>query len=378
MPMRDSYPECSGQEPDDLKTRSAPRIRLLVVDDEPSILELLKTALEAIGRYDVHLAQGPVEALRILDAAPTLFDAILLDIQMPQMTGIELCSVIRKRPGHDHIPILMLTAMSEREYLGDAFKAGASDYIAKPFDFLDLRMRISRSRQLERHRNRLDAELRALSGTPDRDRQNVPHSLEHRIRLNGVDRVIEPNAFETYVTLASRRKSGSLLAKAIKIQDAKRLFESMSDVEFLSVLEEVSKALSVTTKDGQALISYRGNGIFLCVSSKREGMDYASLNNALRKNRLLNDIASTSGLAVSVVIGAEVALDQAPEGQALFALNAAIEEVERSDPQTDSWSTYAQWKRWKQSRHKETAHIERRAYETLLQDFLLEQKRSTH
>ena len=193
-----------------------------------------------------------------------------------------------------------------------------------------------------------------------------------------MDRVIEPNAFETYVTLASRQKGEPLLAKAIKLQDAKRLFDSMTDVEFLSVLEEVSKALSETTKEGKDLISYRGNGIFLCVSSKRESMDYATLHNSLRKNRFLNEIGSASGVAVSVVIGPDVILDRAPKGQALFALNAAIEEVERSDLETDSWSTYAQWKRWKQSRHKETAHIERRAYETLLQDFLLEQKRSTH
>lgn len=362
--------------PDDPENSAARGMHILVVDDEPSILVLLKTALEAIGRFNVHQAQGPIEALQILDTAQRPFELILLDVQMPCMTGVELCSAIRKRPEYGNIPILMLTAMSERDYLGAAFEAGANDYIAKPFEFVELQMRIGRALQLKHSRNRLDQERRLSSEGPAKNQRHLQIGLEHKTRLNGVERVVGANAFETYVKLASQHTNTLLVAQAVKIQHFDRLFESLSQEELHSLLQEIALILSETNKHDGGLISYRGSGIFLCVSTKHQTMDCGVLHKSLCRSELLRDIASSSGVTVRVVVGSEAALDRAPKGQAIFALNAAIEEVERSDPQASNWSTYAQWKRCKKTRQQETAHFERRGYEALLQDFLIEQKRS--
>jgi CheY-like chemotaxis protein len=70
-------------------------MRLLIVDDEPSILELLGVALKALGTYKVKTATSAKQALQMIEGKPREFDAFLLDIQMPEMNGIDLCAEIR-------------------------------------------------------------------------------------------------------------------------------------------------------------------------------------------------------------------------------------------------------------------------------------------
>ena len=123
--------------------RNAPKMRVLAVDDDQSILALLQTALSALGQFEVSIADSGEEALRQIERAEKPFDCFLLDIQMPNMNGIELCRAIRARRAHHKTPILMLTAMSERKYIDESFVAGATDYVTKPFDFFELRSRLS-------------------------------------------------------------------------------------------------------------------------------------------------------------------------------------------------------------------------------------------
>ncbi|MEM7321242.1 MAG: response regulator, partial [Pseudomonadota bacterium] len=70
-------------------------LRVLVVDDEPSILELLKTALATFDNYEVSIANSAANALKQITSGDQPFDCLLLDIQMPEMTGIELLREIR-------------------------------------------------------------------------------------------------------------------------------------------------------------------------------------------------------------------------------------------------------------------------------------------
>jgi CheY-like chemotaxis protein len=104
----------------------AGKMRVLVVDDEPGILELLKTALGALGAYEVSIASSGMDALRIIDTAERPFDCLLLDIQMPKMNGITLCREVRQIPLYQDTPIIMLTAMSEKKYVDQAFTSGTA------------------------------------------------------------------------------------------------------------------------------------------------------------------------------------------------------------------------------------------------------------
>jgi two-component system response regulator MprA len=113
-------------------------MRVLVVDDEPSVREVLERILKVEG-FDVVTAADGREAVRCQAASPA--DAVLLDVLMPGLDGLEVCR--RMRDGGDRTPVLMLTA---REGVGDrvaGLEAGADDYLPKPFALEELLARLN-------------------------------------------------------------------------------------------------------------------------------------------------------------------------------------------------------------------------------------------
>jgi two-component system, OmpR family, response regulator MprA len=110
---------------------------VLVVDDEPAVRQALARAF-ALERYQVSLAGDGREALELLEATP--YDAIILDVSMPQMSGIELCR--RLREAGDHTPTLMLTARDAVDDRVAGLDAGADDYLVKPFALRELMARV--------------------------------------------------------------------------------------------------------------------------------------------------------------------------------------------------------------------------------------------
>ena len=109
--------------------------RILIVDDEPILTELLSTHLQDHG-YTVSVANSSNEAMEKLNTKPNL---ILLDINMPGMNGLELCKVIRN---HMVCPILFLTARITEQDKVNGLRAGGDDYITKPFSLQELIARI--------------------------------------------------------------------------------------------------------------------------------------------------------------------------------------------------------------------------------------------
>ena len=102
---------------------------ILLVDDEPMMLDLLSLYLSPLG-YNCIKKESAFDAIAYLESDNTV-DLILLDIMMPEMDGLEACQVIRKKWD---IPIIMLTAMSEKADIVMGLNVGADDYISKPFD----------------------------------------------------------------------------------------------------------------------------------------------------------------------------------------------------------------------------------------------------
>jgi two-component system, OmpR family, response regulator MprA len=103
-------------------------MRLLVVDDDPSVREALALVLDLHG-FDVATAADGREAIRTLSLAPP--DAVILDVLMPGLDGLEVCR--RMRATGDRTPVLMLTARTEVSERVAGLEAGADDYLAKPF-----------------------------------------------------------------------------------------------------------------------------------------------------------------------------------------------------------------------------------------------------
>jgi two-component system response regulator MprA len=112
-------------------------MKILVVDDEPAVRTALQRAL-ALERYDVELAADGAEALDRLAASPP--DAIVLDVAMPRVDGLEVCR--RLRAAGDRTPVLMLTARDAVDDRVEGLDAGADDYLVKPFALRELRARL--------------------------------------------------------------------------------------------------------------------------------------------------------------------------------------------------------------------------------------------
>ena len=115
------------------------KLRMLIVEDEEALLELLKFNFTKEG-YKIDTATDGETALeKILYRSP---DIIILDWMLPELSGIELCRRIRKHKEHKNIPIIMLTAKGEEEDKLRGLETGADDYITKPFSVNELVARV--------------------------------------------------------------------------------------------------------------------------------------------------------------------------------------------------------------------------------------------
>lgn len=115
--------------------------KILVVDDEPNTLRLLGYALQSEG-FEVITAQTGAQCLdQVADQEP---DLVILDVMMPDMSGIETCQQIREMPGRSTLPIIMLSARAQTPDKVAGLRAGADEYVTKPFEIEEVVVRVER------------------------------------------------------------------------------------------------------------------------------------------------------------------------------------------------------------------------------------------
>jgi two-component system, OmpR family, response regulator MprA len=112
-------------------------MRLLVVDDDRALRDVLRRALSLAG-YEIRLAESGAEALAAV--AGSVPDAVVLDIGLPDIDGLEVCRLLRREG--NRVPVLMLTARDAVSDRIDGLDAGADDYLVKPFDIDELKARL--------------------------------------------------------------------------------------------------------------------------------------------------------------------------------------------------------------------------------------------
>lgn len=134
--------------------------RILIVDDEPINRELLQEMLRALG----HETEGAGDGIEALNKLALGFDLVLLDGMMPRLDGFEVARRIRLQSHYPDVPIIMVTALNTREDRLRAVESGANDFIAKPIDRTELRVRTSSMLQMKeaqdiikRHSTELEA-----------------------------------------------------------------------------------------------------------------------------------------------------------------------------------------------------------------------------
>jgi len=135
-----------------------PQSTVLIVDDHARARETLE-ALLISGGYRLLFAASGAEALAQAHAQQP--DLVLLDVMLPQMDGFEVCARLRADPRTAEVPIILVTALDDRESRVRGIEAGADDFISKPFDSAELRARVRSVTRLNRYRRLLDARERA-------------------------------------------------------------------------------------------------------------------------------------------------------------------------------------------------------------------------
>ncbi|MBI3415366.1 MAG: response regulator transcription factor [Verrucomicrobia bacterium] len=168
--------------------------KILVVDDEPDAIELIRFNLNAAG-YEVITAEDGEEALK--RARATAPDLILLDIMLPEVDGLEVCKILRRDPATSAIPIIMLTAKAAEIDRVLGLELGADDYVTKPFSPRELVLRI-KSRLRRNQPNETKADQIRLGEL----HIDIPR---HQVLVQGKEIDLTATEFKLLTVLAQRR-----------------------------------------------------------------------------------------------------------------------------------------------------------------------------
>jgi signal transduction histidine kinase len=146
---------------------------VLIVDDDPTAREALVAILEGDG-YELRQAKDGIQALQILKQLQP--DLILLDVMMPAMDGFEVCRRIRATPPLAEVPIILLTALDDRDSLLKGIESGADDFLSKPPDRRELVARVRTITRLNRYRTLIE------------QRENIRRMAEHVVAAQEEER----------------------------------------------------------------------------------------------------------------------------------------------------------------------------------------------
>ena len=269
-------------------------MRILAVDDDPIILGLIPRIAAEVGCADTTISSSGAQALSLLEQSFRPYDCLLLDINMPGIDGIELCGRIRQIAAYRDTPIIMLTAMKDVDHLDRAFRAGASDYISKPFDVIAFGtcLRNVQDRILQSQMEQADQAGTAAKAAVREDEDWVvpaPGSIA------GVETLIEHAALQNYLT----RLSGVALSGAYVLAVGAESKDGLADGPV--ALAPVVAAITAAFTKQPCVMSYAGDGQFIVVSNSANMPDPSALERAIEDElRTQNGAALAAGLTINV------------------------------------------------------------------------------
>ena len=156
---------------------------VLVTDDDAATRGLIRAALEPDG-WTVEEARDGLHAVEVAESIQP--DIVLLDVQMPNLDGFEVCAQLRTQPHSRHTPIMMMTANDDQESISRAYEVGATDFLSKPFNFTILRQRLRYMHRAQQDRNALRNERDFASAV-------VEHSAALVLILDPAGRIVRFN-----------------------------------------------------------------------------------------------------------------------------------------------------------------------------------------
>ena len=245
---------------------------ILVVDDSEDGRDIAEAVLLAAGYKDVATASSAADAFALLaiggpmTSPPAAIDLVLLDIVMPEIDGIEACARIRNDPRYSDVPIIMVTSLADMNSLANTFVAGATDYITKPLNRVELLARVRSALKLKSELDRRQARERELlqfmSTWGDR---RASHWIDDATGL------FVGEVAEAYLIAAANFPSGgdsSVIALAVDRLDAYRT--TQGEAAAAGIVAQVARAVRATAATvGVVAAAYRSGVIVLIVPELR-------------------------------------------------------------------------------------------------------------
>jgi PleD family two-component response regulator len=274
-------------------------VRILIVDDSEDSRDLEEGTLLSGGYDDVVTVASGWEALKVLDIGLNsdqrpCIDIVLLDVVMPEMDGVQTCARIRNDPRCADLPIIMVTSCDDMDTLGNAFVAGANDFVTKPVNRMELIARVRAALRLKAELDRRQARERELLG--------FLSSWGNRRASLWIDEatgLFVGEVAEAYLTSATGYESNdamSILALTIDRFEGYRAAHGEQAAN--SMLSQVARAVRrLAATIGIIAASYR-NGMIILVAPEFGATSARELGEALHatiaKLRLPNSDAAAS------------------------------------------------------------------------------------
>lgn len=207
------------------------RPRILVVDDDRRVLELLDLALSTHGFRVITAADGEEALKQALGQRP---DLVVLDVRLPRKSGLEVCEALRRDPDENTVPIILVSAAVETETRLQAFARGADDYMAKPFSPKELIARVKRllvrtaeTREARRRLRELEHELARAQDDVRRAHHEIRREQRMRELAFGLGselhRTLDLDQLATRIVSAAQSRLGAGMA-ALLVRDARGAF----------------------------------------------------------------------------------------------------------------------------------------------------------
>lgn len=274
-------------------------MRILAVDDDPVMLDLLGSSLEASGFDDITFATTAEDALELIEIADQPYEIFLLDIMLPGTSGIEVCKRLRKYKWYRATPVLMITASRARDMMARAFEAGATDFVSKPFDALELVTRIRLAAMLNDSRQR---EKMNAAAVEQLDRMSEV-SFDERFDLMPGPGVKGFYALENeMLRRADALNEVSLFS--VQIDNALGFFRGSRPAQFRAGIDAAAQALAEVIDTDYIRFAYAGRGAMIGVAHAQAeifpGQVQSDANTAIARGWDSFATGQTTPLTVSV------------------------------------------------------------------------------
>ena len=296
---------------------------ILIVDDIKENLELLSKQLTSQG-YDVEAVDNGIEALKF--SISTLPDLIMLDVNMPMLSGLDVCAQLKQHPIAKDIPIILVTADSETEDIVQGFEIGADDYLIKPYNKMEMLARVRSMLRIKDAREKLKVANEKLDDINRYLELKVQKQVQELEKVNRLRRFFSPQIVKTITSENSEAilqgHRGEITVVFLDLRNFSSFAEKTDPQEVINTVRQFHQTVGPIIYEYEGTLErFTGDGLMVFLGDPEPMPDHAlkavqmaiDIQNKIKP--LVNEWQNT-GLKLGLGIG--IATGQAAMGSIGF------------------------------------------------------------